>query len=431
MTSSSRVRPRPWWVAIVSGMASYIDAAAITGFATAIVIFQATLGLDEAQVGAAGGALTASIAVGALVGGRLGDRYGRRPIFTITMIAVILSAVLLIIAPSFPALLAGAILLGLSTGADLPVSLSTISEAATDENRGRLIGFTNLLWMAGIIANIVLSASVGALGTLGAQIIFAHIGIMSAAVLIGRLTIPESERWQQARADRAAGRPVAPHSRARVRDLLRAPYGPVFLALAVFASLTGLIANTVGQYGTYVLVNFGGASIAEASLISLPLLPLSIIGYLWFMKIADKPVRFRYFQAGGIAFVISPLVVAVFGVSLTSWVVSLLFMAVGSAFAFEGIQRVWVQEQFPTLLRTTAQGGVIAIQRFTAAGLAAVTPLILAIGPSVLFVILGLAAAIGVGWAWIVFRKLDQRDVFSAEDAQSNRIPASATSITN
>lgn len=430
MTSNSRVQPRPWWVAIVSGMASYVDAAAITGFATAIVIFQATLGLSEAHVGAAGGALTASIAIGAVLGGRLGDRFGRRPIFTITMIAVIISAVLLIAAPSFEVLLAGAVLLGLSTGADLPVSLSTISEAASDVNRGRLIGFTNLLWMAGIVVNIVLSATVGAWGTLGAQIIFAHIGVVSALILLGRLTIPESERWRRARAERLAGHRSLPETRARVVDLVRAPYRQVFFALVAFAALTGLIANTVGQYGTYILVNFGGASIAEASLITLPLLPLSIIGYLWFMRIADKPVRFRYFQIGGIAFVISPLVVAVFGVSLTTWVISLLFIAVGSAFAFEGIQRVWVQEQFPTLLRTTAQGSVIAVQRFAAAGLAAVTPLVLAVGPSVLFVILAVAAAVGVGWAWLVFRHRDQRDVFSEEET-STPTPASLPTTTS
>ena len=38
--------PGAWWIAIVSGMASYIDAAAIVSFGTAIVIYQAALGLN-------------------------------------------------------------------------------------------------------------------------------------------------------------------------------------------------------------------------------------------------------------------------------------------------------------------------------------------------------------------------------------------------
>lgn len=408
-------RPRPWWVAVVSGMASYVDAAAITGFATAIVVFQQTLGLDEIQIGVAAGALTASMAVGALVGGRLGDRFGRRPVFTATMIALIGGAVVLMLATSFPVVMIGAILLGFASGADLPVSLSTISEAATENNRGRLLGFTNLLWMAGIVANIVISSLVGDLGRIATVILFGHIAVVGALILIGRLTIPESQTWLAARAERKAGVKTVRSERASVRTLFRSPYGIVFLAIIMFASLTNLIANTIGTYGTYILVNFGGATVSQASLVTLPLLPLSIIGYLWFMKIADKPVRFRYFQVGGIAFVMSPLIIAVFGVSVPVYITSLLFMAIGSAFAFEGIQRVWAQEQFPTLLRTTAQGSIIAIQRFTAALLAAVTPTLLIAGPALLFTLLAVGAAIGVAWAWIVFRTRDRHDEFETE----------------
>ena len=415
MSLTSKPAPRPWWVAVVSGMASYVDAAAITGFATAIVVFQQILGLNEIQIGMAGGALTASMAIGALVGGRLGDRFGRRPVFTATMVALIVGAVVLVFASSFPVILVGAIMLGFASGADLPVSLSTISEAATEHNRGRLIGFTNLLWMAGIIANILISTLVGDLGAVAPMILFGHIAVVGALILLGRLTIPESATWLAARAERQAGVKTVRAERASIRILFRGPYGTVFLALIMFASLTNLIASTIGSYGTYILVNFGDVSISQASLVTLPLLPVSIIGYLWFMKIADKPVRFRYFQAGGIAFVLSPLVVALFGASVPVYLVSLLLMGVGSAFAFEGIQRVWAQEQFPTLLRTTAQGSIIAIQRFTAAALASVTPTLLIGGPSLLFGILTVGSAIGVGWAWIVFRTRDRHDEFESE----------------
>ena len=156
--SSRPLHTRPWWVAIVSGMASYIDAAAITGFSTSLVVLQKDLSLEQWQVGVAAGALTLSIAFGALVGGRLGDRFGRRPVFTATMLLIIAAVIALLVAPSFSAVLVGAVLLGIGTGADLPVSLSTIAEAATDRNRGRLLGFSNLLWIIGIVVNTLLSS---------------------------------------------------------------------------------------------------------------------------------------------------------------------------------------------------------------------------------------------------------------------------------
>lgn len=396
---------RPWWVATVSGMASYIDSAAITGFSTSLVILRAELGLEEWQVGAAAASLTLSIAVGALVGGRLGDRFGRRPVFTVTMMLVIAAAVALILAPSFTVVIAGAVLLGFATGADLPVSLATIAEAATDDNRGRLLGFSNLLWIIGIVANTLLASVVGDWGRLGAQVLFGHIGVVALLVLLGRLTIPESASWTTAREERRAGIATVRADRSRITDLLRAPYAVPFLALMAFYALTGLVANTSGQFGTYILVTYGGATVGQAALIALPMIPIAVLGYLWFMKIADGPRRFLYFQIGAALMIVSKLVVVFAGLNIVTYAVSALLAALGGAFAFEGIMKVWTQEAFPTLLRSTAQGAIISVGRFSAAGLAAVTPLLLQSGVVAFYLLLTAFNVVGLGIAWAVFRR--------------------------
>lgn len=64
---------------------------------------------------------------------------------------------------------------------------------------------------------------------------------------------------------------------------------------------------------------------------------------------------------------LSTLVIALFGVNATTYIVSIVFTVVGTAFAFEGIMKVWAQKSFPTLLRATAQGIIIAVARFFAA----------------------------------------------------------------
>lgn len=427
LTTTRRVRP--WWVAIISGMASYIDAAAIVSFGSAMVLYQHAIGLSAAEIGLASGGLTFGIAVGAMVGGRLGDRVGRRPIFIATMFVIVATATALTIADSFIVIAISALLLGFATGADLPVSLASISEAATDQNRGKLIGFSQVLWSIGFIIATFLTAGIGGLGRLGAQILFIHIGAVALLVLVARFTIPESASWTQAHVERRQGIKTVRADRVAVLDLLRGSYRVPFLALLGFYSLTNLAANTSGQFGSYLLVNVGHVNLQTAALIGLPLIPLGIFAAIWFMRIADTPKRFKYFVFGAICWVVAQLVYAVFGVSLITGIISSLISLAGTAFAFESIMKVWTQEQFPPLLRGTAQGAIIAVARLFAAVLAVFTPLLLQLSANVFYLFLAIVIAAGCGIAWSAFRTRDQRSEIGDEalpDIAAEK-PATAT----
>jgi len=396
-------------------MASYIDAASIVTFGIAIVIYEDVFSLTPTEVGLASGVLTFGIAIGALLGGRLGDRFGRRPVFTVTMVLIIVAILGLVFAPTYPVILAAAGLLGLSTGADLPVSLSTISEAADDTNRGKLLGFSNILWACGILVSTVISVFVGNLGHLGGQLMFAHIGIVALVVMLARLSIPESETWIEAREERAHGIHTIRADRAGVTRLLRSPYAVPFLGLIGFYALVNLAANTSGQFGTYLMVNYAGVDVPTASIVGLSIAPLNFLSYFWFMRIADGRHRFRYFTVGALLWVGGLAVIAVFGLSVTTYLISAAMAAIGMGFAFETIMKVWSQQSFPTLLRTTAQGTIIAVARVFAAVLASATPAIAALGPSVLYGLLAVLVAVGMAIAWVVFRTRDNQSQFGVE----------------
>jgi MFS transporter, SP family, inositol transporter len=77
--------------------------------------------------------------------------------------------------------------------------------------------------------------------------------------------------------------------------------------------------------------------------------------------------------------------------------------------------KVWAQESFPTLLRSTAQGTIIAAARVFAAVLALVTPNLIDGGPRVLFGTLAAFIAIGMGAAVWGFRR-GTRNEFDVED---------------
>lgn len=139
------------------------------------------------------------------------------------------------------------------------------------------------------------------------------------------------------------------------------------------------------------------------------------------MKIADTPLRFKFFQFGAASLLMMFLLPAVFGISTIVLIIGGIFGFFGIAFAFESIMKVWTQESFPTLLRTTAQGAIIAFARFLAAGLATVTPRIMDSSPRILFFILSGLTFAGIASAWFGFRK-GTFNAFEVEDKAEREI---------
>lgn len=427
-------QPNPWYVGVVSGMASYIDSAAIVSNGTALVIYQKALGITAAEIGILSGILTLCIALGAFFGGRLGDYYGRRNVFIITMAMVLIGSLLLAFSANFGFLLAGTMLVGLATGADLPVSLATIAEAATDKNRGKIIGLSNLLWFAGICATMAISALMGGWGRTGAQALYLHVGVVAAILLILRWSLPESPMWLLAHQERLSGKATVRAQKNSYADLLRGKYLWPFIALSLFYMFTNLAANTGGQFGAYVAVNVVGISVEKNALWNLLLMPVGVLSGLLFMKLVDTSKRMLVFIVGACFFAGGFFMPVVLHFSPVAWFCCLLFTAIGSGMAFEGIMKVWSQESFPTMLRATAQGAIVGLARLTCAVLAFVTPVLLDAGPVVLYSLLSAVVASGMFIGWLCFHG-KQRNEFSSEaemlsDPSPDYLPAAAHSTT-
>lgn len=421
--------PNPWHVGVVCGMASYIDASAIVATGIALVMYQQTIGITSGQIGVMSGALTMCIAAGALVGGRLGDRVGRRRVFLVTMALIACGATLLTLGATFPVLLVGVVLVGLGTGADLPVSLATISEACTEANRGAILGLSNILWQAGIVVTIGISSVAGGWGRLGGQLLFGHVGVMALVLLVVRLSIPESSSWLRARDERIRGVATIRAEHTSYRDLLRGPY----LALVLFYALTNVAANTTGQFGTYLAVNVAGLPVEVFARVSLIGLPVGVLGGLWFMRIVDTPRRMTYFVVGGAFLVAGYLLPAVAGFTLVTIALMNVLVGFGGAFAFEGIMKVWTQESFPTMVRSSAQGVIVAVARVVAALVAFGTPALVEQNARGLYGGLAGVVAVGLVIGWLGFRRT-RRSAFDVEHevttGDDTRLPVATASTT-
>jgi len=414
-TTETRKQPNIKYVAVVCGLASYLDAAGLVATGLALVIFQSALGITPDQIGILIACLTLFCAIGSAVGGRLGDRFGRRRIFTITMVFVIVGSMLLAFGGTFPLFIAGMIVMGLGIGADLPVSLATISEAATDANRGSAVVFSHVLWTAGILVTLGISALIGNMGLIAGQILFGQVGVIAIVVLLLRLTIPESQQWLQARQERQQGVQTIRADHTRLRDLVRRPYLRPFIVLAASYSLLAVGAGTLGGFGAFIATNLAGVDVALFSAILLGVSVLAIIATIWFMRIVDTRWRMLYFAIGSVMMVLGYAIVAVFGFNIVTLTTGILLSNIGMCFAFETILKVWMQESFPTLLRSTAQGTIMAFARVIPVFVQVVTPALLLANGQLFYAGLTAITLLSVTLLWFTFRKRTQSE-FDTED---------------
>jgi EmrB/QacA subfamily drug resistance transporter len=101
-------------------------------------------------------AYTLTLAALVLLGGVLGDRYGRRKVFLIGVVWFTLSSMLCGIAPSVPLLIAGRALQGIGAALLTPGSLSLIQSSFAPEERAKAIGaWAGLGGVAGAIGPFI------------------------------------------------------------------------------------------------------------------------------------------------------------------------------------------------------------------------------------------------------------------------------------
>ncbi|MDX3457908.1 MFS transporter [Streptomyces sp. ME02-8801-2C] len=405
MPGPNETTSNPWKTATLAGMASYLDAAALVTSGIAIGgYYAAPLQLAPGTIGSLLGLQTLGFAVGALFGGRLGDRFGRRAVFTCSLVLYAVGVLLLLVAAGPAVLFAGVVVTGLAIGADLPVSLALVNEEAPDGRKGTMVVFSGMLWLAGIVTVLTLSSFMGARGMAGGRILFAHLLVVALVVLVLRLSLGESAEWRAARraADAHADADAGTIEFSRVRDLFRAPTVHALLATGLYYATWNLGANTLGQFGTFLWTALAEGEVARFSQLSLLGLPLGFVAGLVFMRVIDRPARHGWFAAGTGLIVVAWALPALLGPTRFTLVAVMLVSGLGNAFAGESIYKIWSQELFPTLLRATATGVTMAFTR-AVAGLAALGTPAFAVGHTrlffgLLFGLMVVSAVIGLLW---------------------------------
>ena len=114
-------------------------------------------GLSSAQAGLLSSMSFLGMFLGAGLAGMLADRYGRKPVFQVSMIFWGLGSLWCAFAPDARSLGYARLLLGFGMGMEFPVALAIVSEIIPAAKRGRYIAILEGFWPLGFITAGLLS----------------------------------------------------------------------------------------------------------------------------------------------------------------------------------------------------------------------------------------------------------------------------------
>jgi len=398
MTDAASER-EDWKNTILAGLANYIDAGSIVAGAVALALWKSEYGLDDSLLGliAAFGPNAIAAGIGALIGGRLCDLFGRKKIYQYDMLFYAFGMLWLVFSMNAWMVIIGFFLVGLAVGADIPASWSLIAEMAPDKKRGKHSGVAQLLWYLGPVVVLVMALALNSLGLLGARIIFAHLAVLAIALTFLRSKMKESQRWVEAQQSGESAQ------RGRWQDLFTRQHIGSMTFLAGTYLFWNLWAGTNGFFFPYILSTVG----SQTQAVSVAVQTLSfVLGmasiFLIFMKLADKLNQRLMFGISAVTQVIGMALLALFPLTLTVAIIHVFLMSVGGGFGAQSFFQLWSSEMFPTALRATAQGLMFAVVRIVLGIFSFFVPALVATGFHTLaWILVGFLAISGIiGFIW-------------------------------
>ncbi len=364
-----------WKNTILAGLANYIDAGSIVAGAAGLTLWTVMFHLSSSFVGLIGAISSNAISagVGALIGGRLCDKLGRKKIYQWDMLVYAFGLLFIIFAAAPWMLVVGYVIAGLAVGADVPASWTLIAELAPDGARGKHSGVAQVLWYCGPVIVLLLSLAMSSLGVLGIRIVFAHLFLLAICLWFARRSMKESEVWaaaektvreRAARTTQQRQDEVAVTSFGHGRELFNRRNIGAMLFLIGMYGVWNLWAGTNGFFLPFILRTVG----SESQTMSVAIQCLSFVAgivaiYFIFMRLVDRVDQKMLFGAGALLQVIGMFLLALFHLTLPVALGYVILTGIGGGFGQQSFFQLWSGELFPTLLRSTAQGLMFAVVR--------------------------------------------------------------------
>jgi len=348
-----------WRNTILAGLANYIDAGSIVAGAAGLTLWAKQFGLSSDFVGVIGAFSSNAISagVGALIGGWLCDRLGRKRIYQWDLLVYAFGLLWIIFAQAPWMLVFGYVLAGLAVGADVPASWTLIAETAPAKARGKLAGVAQVLWMLGPVVVLLMAFALSGLGVLGIRIVFGHLFVLAIVLWVMRQGMSESKMWREATESAAV-------TLSSFRELCTKPLVGPLLFLTGMYGFWNLMAGTNGFYLPYILRTVGDQT--QSMAVGLQAFSFLLVGLgvaLVFMPFVDRTNQKRMFMIAAVLQIGALLLFALFPLGLGVAIGYVLLLGIGGGFGQQPFFQLWSGEMFPTRLRSTAQGLMFAVVR--------------------------------------------------------------------
>ena len=362
---------------IAVSLNNYLDAGAIVAGASGITLWQNYLGLSEMHLGwlNAISANALGAAIGAIIGGFLADKFGRKFIFTYNLLVYMLGVLLVMFSINYPMLLCGFLITGISVGVGVPASWTYISESSEVNNRGRNICISQMSWGIGPMVILFLGMLFAPGGYLfswvesiahligGAGLTVDALNVFSSRIVFFSLFVIAFIAWTlQRQLEESQEFTANKEKKSGIVDNIKLLFTNKIAVrtvayLAVIYLTWNLVASVMGFFLPHIYETAGGVSNEQANWLSC---------VLWFCTVATTAVlsqfidriSHKFVYVLGLLVAISPWAMVVttgIGSTASLWAFAILW-GIEGGLSVQIFYALWGSELFPARFRAGAQG---------------------------------------------------------------------------
>lgn len=372
---------------------NYLDAGAIVAGASGLTLWKEYLNLEEIHLGWLN-ALSANAlgaAIGAIIGGFLADKFGRKFIFTYNLLVYMLGVLIIMCTVNYPMLLTGFLITGISVGIGVPASWTYISESSENNKRGRNICISQMSWGFGpmiILLFGMLFAPGGyfyapveslAYSIVGVDASKAAVEVFSSRVVFFTLFIVALVAWNLQRQLQESSEFTSSKSKDKsgIVDNIKLLFSnktavKTVCFLASIYLTWNLVASVMGFFQPHIYETAGGVSNEQANMLSCVGWAFVVVITFGLSFLIDK-LPHKLFYVLGLLAALATWFVIIGGVNGMGglWAFSILW-GINGGLSVQIFYALWGSELFPAKFRAGAQGLMFFIVR----GLSAVWGLV-------------------------------------------------------
>ena len=389
MDQSTSLKPNFSYLLLVSIIASLgglmfgFDIAIISG---AVPFIKDFFLLNEIQLGWGVSSILIGCIFGAMIAGRLSDRFGRKRLLIITALFFAVSCAATGLANDFTFFYSMRIFGGIAVGSASALSPMYISEISPSKFRGRMVVLYQMAIVVGILLSYIINYLLHDIGENNWRWMFAS-GVVPSVLFFGLLFIvPRSPRWLYKKGnaeeaynilEKVGGTENANYEMAEIKESLKQKsvrfkelFQPglrkvmfIGIILAIFVQMTGI--NTIIEYAPRVLEEVG-FEIGDALYYNIGIGLINFI-FTWVaIFLIDRAGRRKLYIIGSAGMTVSMLLLSiVFSIEALDGFLVLILMFLFLSFFASCIGSVFwtlVSEIFPNRARGTAMSIAVLTQ---------------------------------------------------------------------